>query len=192
MKRNKIYLLIGILIFVGGGVAFWRVGPESQNSNVSGANALTAESKAAPDFSLSDYEGHSHRLSELKGNVIVLHFWASWCPPCLSEIPTWVELANHFKNQPLRLVAVSLDEKWADAQKILPSAGLPENLLSLIDTQTHVPDLYGTYQYPETYVIGRDQKILVKLIGPQDWSGERITKLLDEILRRPFKPDSSS
>src|ERR1700722_18791539 len=82
--------------------------------------------KGAPTFALKDASGKIHTLSELKGSVIVLHFWASWCPPCLEEIANWIKFAEQFQGADskikVKFIAVSLDDSWTDAHKILPEA----------------------------------------------------------------------
>lgn len=138
--------------------------------------------KNAPAFQLPDATGHLHELKELQGEVLLIHFWASWCGPCLSEIPEWVELATHFKDRPLRLVAISTDRTWEDAQKILPTQKLTSRVLSLLDASLETSELYGTFQFPETYLISRDQKILMKWVGPQDWKNKRVLKLIERAL----------
>ena len=140
----------------------------------------TSQFRSAPDFVLEDSAGKKHALSDLKGTLILLHFWASWCHPCLDEVPQWLELAKVYQGRPLKLLAVSLDTSWSDALKILPDRMAASNLLSLLDPSAQVSDQYGTYGFPETYLISPDLKILVKWVGPQDWAGKEVRDLLDQ------------
>jgi thiol-disulfide isomerase/thioredoxin len=141
--------------------------------------------KAAPAFELKDDSGKTHTLSELKGNVIVLHFWASWCPPCLEEIGAWLKFAEQFQGPNTKIkakfVAVSLDESWNDAHKILPASALPSNVISLLDLSKEVPEKFGTYQFPETYLIGPDLTVVTKWVGAQNWENPGLKNILERV-----------
>jgi cytochrome c biogenesis protein CcmG/thiol:disulfide interchange protein DsbE len=142
----------------------------------------SAELRQAPAFTLKDHEGAAHTLQESRGKMRLVHFWAAWCPPCLAEIPEIVEFAGHFQNEALEVIAISLDEKWEDAEKILASAKLPGNMISLLDAKGKVSDLYGTYQYPETYLINAEGRIIAKWVGAQPWTNPRTEALLRQQL----------
>ena len=137
--------------------------------------------RSAPDFLLKDPAGRDHSLKELTGKPVVLHFWAAWCPPCLEEIPNWVALAQHYQGKPLGFIAVSLDAKWADALKVLPVDKTPANVTSLIDLSGKLSEDYGTYQFPETYLLNAKHEIVHKWVGGQNWSNPEILKALDQI-----------
>lgn len=173
--RVGIILGIGALALTGGGIYY--ITTRNQLKNIS-SNAF----HAAPAFSLPDVAGRTHGLSDYPGEVLIVHFWASWCPPCLSEIPQWVELADHFKGRPFQMIAVSEDEKWADAQKVLPSQKLASNIASVLDNKGEVADRYGSYQFPETYLLNSRHEIVAKWVGGQDWKDPRLLNFLGEII----------
>jgi peroxiredoxin len=176
MKR-WIVAVAALGVVAGGGVYFLRATGETGGTGA----------RRAPEFELRDSRGSLHRLpEELKGKTIVLHFWASWCPPCLDEIGEWTQLAEKFRGQPVALVAVSLDTKWEDALKILPEAKLPAGVLSLLDPEQKISDRFGSYQFPETYLLARDGTVAHKWVGPQDWSGEAARKLIERALASPL------
>ena len=139
---------------------------------------------SAPGFELKDASGRVHRLEELRGSVVLLHFWASWCPPCLEEIPRWLEAAPIFKDMPVKMVAISVDEKWERALGVLPTKRVPSSMISLLDPVSNVAQAYGTRQFPETYVLDRELRVLDKLIGAQDWGGSKIRFLLIKAMGR--------
>jgi thiol-disulfide isomerase/thioredoxin len=170
-------LLVGISLMILGGYVYFYAEGLGGKSEQSGR-------RQAPGFSLKDHLGHDHTLQEVKGKLVIVHFWASWCPPCLKEIPDLIEFAEAWKDKPVQILAVSLDEKWEDAEKIVISSKLPTNFTSLIDLTGHVPEAYGTYQYPETYLLDGDGKIIVKWIGAQPWSSPGMQKALTEALNR--------
>lgn len=139
--------------------------------------------RSAPAFELKDRAGRARPLTEWKGQVVLVHFWAKWCPPCLPEIPRFLKLAEAYAGRPLVLALVSLDPSWTEASQALPAA-LPDSVVPLLDPEGKVPDLFGTYQYPETYLISRDQRVLAKWVGPQDWNTPAIRELIESALSR--------
>ena len=139
--------------------------------------------RAAPPFELPDDSGNLHSLKDFKGKWVLLHFWATWCPPCIGEIPDWIELREALsKDAPIQFIAVSLDSTWEDAHRILPQSPKIRGLLSLLDSSTETPQSYGTFKYPETYLINPDQRILTKWVGPQKWSARENVEFFKKIL----------
>jgi thiol-disulfide isomerase/thioredoxin len=128
---------------------------------------------------LKDRGGSQHSLDEAHGKLVLVHFWAAWCPPCLQEIPELVEFAEKLQSESkLQIFAISMDEKWADAEKVLDSSKLPKSMISLLDGGSKISDLYGTYQFPETYLINDQGKILAKWVGAQPWSSPKTVELM--------------
>lgn len=173
--RIGIILAVIALLVTGGGIYYIT----SRNQD---GNSSSSPFRPAPGFSLQDAAGKTHDLSGYSGDVLLVHFWASWCPPCLSEIPQWVELANNFKGRPFQMIAISEDDKWADAQKVLPAEGLPSNITSLLDIKGQVADRYGSYQFPETYLLNGKHEIVAKWVGGQDWKDPKLLAFLGEII----------
>ena len=126
------------------------------------------------DFHLKDRSGSSVRLDDLKGHVVLVHFWASWCEPCVEEIPQLIDFATAEIGRPFRLVLMSNDSTWEEAETVLPKEGLPETVVALLDPQARVAERFGSYQLPETYFLGRAGEVITKWIGQQDWSDEEI------------------
>lgn len=173
-------------VFAGVGLValgYWSL-HSWQGSSQSPASSASRKFRDAPAFELKDSKGNVHRLSDFKGSFVILHFWASWCPPCLPEIPQWLELAASFQGRPVHWVAISLDSAWSDVLKVLGDEKLPSQAVSLLDETVKVPDAYGTYQFPETYLISPDQKILHKWVGPQEWNRSELNDRLRQILRQ--------
>lgn len=175
---NK-WVLLGVLALgLGlGAVSYFMGFGGSPNP---GKNAITL--REAPPFQLKDRSGKSFQLKDFEGKLVLLHFWAQWCAPCIDEIPKWAAVGEKFKGRPLQMVAISLDEKWEDAEKVLTPAMLSSQLISLLDAESKVADRYGSYQYPETYLLTPKGKILVKWVGGQDWQGASIVDMIDQAL----------
>ncbi len=141
------------------------------------------DAKPAPDFKLPDNSGKMHTLSEFKGNFVVLNFWASWCEPCVAEVPSLLNMARHYANSNLKVVAVSIDKSWEDAQKVIsPSSS---NILVLLDPKDEVAPSYGTQKIPETYIINPEGKIVAKFIGSRKWDSQLFIRYFGQLMQQP-------
>ncbi len=176
-KNYRIVLLLGV-VSAGSIAAALCWNGSSQNSN------SQYIAKQAPSFDLPDSTGKRHSLQEFKGQWVMVHFWATWCAPCLSEIPNWVELENLFKSDPIRFIAMSEDSNWNDAHKSLPSEKLPTNVVSLLDADATVSDRFGTFQFPETYLIDPQQRVRFKWVGSQDWKRVETLNFIRNFLQK--------
>lgn len=145
--------------------------------------APAVEGSLAPDFTLNDLSGRPVQLSSLKGKVVLLNFWATWCPPCREEIPSMFRLNQAMQGKPFQMLAVSIDEGGKDAvQAFFKKGGAA--LPALLDTDGKVARRYGTTGVPETFVIDAKGVIMKKIIGPIDWSSPQVLAALDDLTRR--------
>jgi peroxiredoxin len=150
---------------------------------VLGAGTLLAAplepGSAAPDWKLQDLDGKSVQLSDFKGKVVVLDFWATWCPPCRAEIPGFIALQNEYKDKGLVVVGVSLDQGGPGVVSSFAKAqGMNYPILMGTDD---VAAQYGDIQaIPTTFVIDRTGKVVAKHIGGTDQATfeDEIKKLL--------------
>ena len=124
-----------------------------------------------PEVVLPDLEGGSFRLAERRGSVVVLNFWASWCPPCVEEMPSLEKLHQTLGGKGLQVVAVSVDERPEDIELFREEHGLSFTILH--DRQAELSHSLQTFKYPETYVVDREGKLAAKIIGPRDWISPR-------------------
>jgi peroxiredoxin len=139
------------------------------------------EGKSAPDFTLNDLSGRPVQLSSLKGKVVLLNFWATWCPPCREEIPSMVRLNQSMQGKEFQMLAVSIDEGGKDAVVDFFKKGKVA-LPALLDTEGKVSRRYGTTGVPETFVIDRKGVILKKVVGSMDWSSPEVLAALNELI----------
>ena len=138
----------------------------------------------AADFALPDMAGRTHTLSELRGKVVFLNLWATWCPPCLAEMPSIEALHRRFRNRDLVVLAVSEDAEGSAAVKpFVDQLGLTFPIL--LDPEGSLSPRYGVTGFPETFVIGRDGRVIEHFIGPTDWSSAARFNYFDAILRQP-------
>jgi thiol-disulfide isomerase/thioredoxin len=145
------------------------------------ASALDADplgSGAAPTFSLPQRDGKQFDLSAYRGKVVLLNFWATWCPPCREEEPSLRKLAQVIDPKKFQLVAVSVDEAgWPVVDKFF--AGKPPPYAVALDQGASVSQQYGTTKFPESYLIDASGNLRLKFIGPRNWTDPAVFQLLD-------------
>ena len=144
--------------------------------------------KTGPDFTIQDSD-HSVSLSQYRGKIVVLNFWATWCAPCLEEMPSLVELQRRMREQGKDVVvlAVSVDDDADDYHKFLKDHSI--DLLTVREAGERtdkgvfapVSERYGTIKVPETYIIDRNGMILRKFIGSVDWGQQEIVEYLTRL-----------
>lgn len=132
------------------------------------------------DFALT-LDGKPARLSDLRGQVVVLNFWATWCPPCVDEAPSLNALQRRIAPLGGTVLGISLDEDQAAYENFLKTyqLGFP----NFRDPSKKIALDYGTTMYPETYIIDRKGRLDRKIIGPQDWTSPELTTYLDSVLK---------
>jgi peroxiredoxin len=133
---------------------------------------------AAPDFTVQDAE-RSVSLNQFRGQVVVLNFWATWCPPCVEETPSLVNMADRMKSKGVTVVGVSVDVDGGAYKKFISDHRV--DYLTVRDADHKSSDLYGTFKYPETYIIDRKGVVRRKFLGAVDWNSKEVTDYLDKI-----------
>ncbi len=142
----------------------------------------------ARGFLLHDLEGNPHSLGDLRGRVVFLNFWATWCPPCVEEIPSMLSLARGQSQDEFIMLAVTQDDDHDALISFLREAGMTSNdVLILQDPGGELTRAYGTQLLPETYVIDRAGTVVARFMGPRDWSSEPALRLIQRLLRPPWK-----
>ncbi len=141
----------------------------------------TLAGKTAPTFNFA-LDGKSMKISDLHGKVVVLNFWASWCPPCVEETPALNRLQAAIAPQGGMVLGVSVDDSEANYQKFLrdQSVAFP----TYRDAAQKINLEYGTTIFPETYIIDREGKIARKVIGPQEWDRGENYAFLESLLQK--------
>ena len=143
---------------------------------------VAQEGSQAPDFTLKTLDGQEVTLSSLKGKVVLLNFWATWCPPCREEVPSMVKLNAAMENKPFRMLAVSIDEGGEKAVEAYFSES-GNTLPALLDPGRAVGKIYGITGVPETFIIDMQGVIRKKVIGPMDWSNPEVIGYLDGLAK---------
>jgi peroxiredoxin len=143
-----------------------------------------------PDFILPDLEGKSHRLADLRGRVVVLNFWATWCPPCIDEMPSLQRLHRALADRGIAVLAVSVDERFSDVSAFARKFQLTFTVLH--DEGKKVSRKYQTFKYPETYILDREGRLKTKVVGPRDWAAPTVIRDMVELLKEEPPPAATS
>ncbi|MEA3361834.1 MAG: TlpA disulfide reductase family protein [Thermodesulfobacteriota bacterium] len=132
----------------------------------------------APDFTLTDMQGQQVSLSQFRGKVVVLNFWATWCPPCREEMPSMEQLYRDFKDKGLVMLAVNVDENGKKAvSQFLQKT--PHSFPILLDSENIAQNAYGVFRFPESFIIDRNGVVVEKIIGGRDWLSGSTFKLIN-------------
>ena len=138
------------------------------------------EKALAPDFLLKDLHGKTVRLHDLKGKVILLNFWATWCPSCRLEMPSMESLHKEFSSQGLAVLALANRESAEDVRSFYKEHNL--TFPALLDENAEAAELYQTWSLPTTFLINKRGYVVGKVIGYRDWHSDQSKALFDQLL----------
>lgn len=159
MIRNILFVLGGLIVIA----ALTLAAPYWLKTNRADFIVLQQGAPIA-DFAFETIDGKNHHLSDFKGNPIIIHFWATWCPPCIIELPELVAMAR--KNPDITLITISTDRSKTAMTKFLDKLDLPDNVLRVYDgDKTITETMFATYQLPETIILNNDLTYRDKIIG---------------------------
>ena len=133
---------------------------------------------AAPEFTIQDND-RKVSLDEFRGKIVVLNFWATWCPPCVDEMPSLVQMQQKMRNKGVEVLAISVDADQSAYQNFLKEYKV--DLLTVRDPAQKSNNLYGTFKFPETYIIDRQGILRRKFIGAIDWGQPEIVDYLAKL-----------
>jgi peroxiredoxin len=136
----------------------------------------------APPLILKRVGGGEVDLVQLKGKVVLVNFWATWCEPCRAEMPDFEKLYRKMEGKPFELLAVSVDMKDEKVKEM--ARGMNLSFPILHDPSEKSARTWGTIMFPETYLIGPDGVIADKFIGAKDWASEEIVNKLEKLMPR--------
>ncbi|HUA83128.1 MAG TPA: TlpA disulfide reductase family protein [Bryobacteraceae bacterium] len=172
MKKTTDWLLLGSIVLLGAALV-WVVGGTLQPK-------ITNAGDTAPNFKVLADDGKTITRSDFGGKLLVLNFWASWCPPCVAETPSLEQFAKEFAPQGVVVVGVSSDTNADRYHQFIKRYGI--SFETAMDPSADISASYGTFQIPETYIIDRNGKVLEKVISDQNWMDPeflaRIRKML--------------
>ncbi len=168
--------LVIVLLFVAYGL-MTRQSPET-------ASALPRLGQPVADFSLPNLQGRMISLSSLKGKVVFLNVWATWCQPCIDEMPAIQRLHEQLQPRGLEVITVSIDPLGDQiVDPFVKRYGL--SFPVLLDMKSQIQKLYGTAGVPESFIIDKNGHLVEKVIGPRDWTHPKVMAMFQRLLETP-------
>ena len=143
--------------------------------------AASTAAGPAPDFTLKSNSGKNIKLSELRGQVVMINFWASWCGPCRQEMPLLDQLYQRYQPMGFTLLGVNVEEDSSAADKILKE--IPVSFPVLYDNKSKVSESYQVQAMPSTFLIDRDGKLRYLHKGYRPGTEEDYQKQIRELIR---------
>lgn len=162
MKRILLLIVVGLFLLPTCYVLAGTSRPEAEP--VSGVTV----GGVAPDVSLKTLDGKTVSLSEYRGKVVVLNFWATWCPPCRAEMPSMDRLNKAMLGLDFVMLAVNVEEDGAQVVGEFLQRN-PHSFSVLLDSEAKAQYAYGVFRFPETFIINKDGVILNHILGAREW-----------------------
>lgn len=171
-------VLIVLLVLVGGGAYLYFNLPSTTEVV---ATAVVA-GDVAPDFQLEDTKGNRVSLSALRGKVVMVNFWATWCPPCKEEMPSMEKLNKIMAGEDFVMLAINTEE---NGRSVVPAflKNNPHDFTVLYDDKGTVQQQYGVYRLPESFIIRKDGTVDKKVIGAIDWASQKTIAYFKELVK---------
>jgi len=141
-----------------------------------------AGSPPAPQFSLQDIDGETHRLSDYRGKVVIVNFWATWCPPCREEMPSMQRAWKRLQDDDVVILAIDVGE---DEDTIFTfTADYPVDFPLLMDSDSRVTGEWPVRGLPTSFVIDPEGRIAYRAIGTRDWEHPALLEVLTSLHQR--------
>ncbi len=134
----------------------------------------------APQFSIVSETGQPISRDSFGGKLLVLNFWATWCPPCVEEMPSLNEFHKQLRAAGVVVLAVSVDQNEPAYKRFIERYGLQFQVAR--DAEANISASFGTYRYPETYVINSRGEVLEKFIGEENWADPRLIERIKKLM----------
>ena len=174
-------LLIAMMVTVPGVLTLLQQGGYWADGTTTPAMPMSSRTVVAPDFALRDLDGTMRDLASFRGRVVLLHFWATWCQPCQTEMLSMFGLHQTYKDAGLEVVAVASDVQGVEVvQPFVDRRHL--RFTTLLDTLGQVTRLYGVTSLPTTYLLDREGRVVTVTIGGYDWAKADARALIASLL----------
>ena len=185
-----IYRILAIIIIIASTIGYSHYQKNSLNFQLASENSTESVLSTSPDAQFETLDGSPFKLSDLfrdqRVDLLMVHFWGTWCGPCEAELPELLRLINRFDGQPnVKFLLVATNDEVIAVKKHLKSLKIPEmaSVYWLVDNKNVHRDAFGTTRVPETYVFSSDKTTLRKFVGPQEWNKTMFFQTFDELLQ---------
>jgi len=149
------------------------------------SHSLTLQApRPAPALKLKDLDGRLHDLAQLKGKVVLINFWATWCPPCRREMPSMERLAQAFKDKPFVVLAVDVGEDPDTIEAFNSELDTVPTFPILLDTRSHVMRAWKVAGLPTTFLVDKQGRIVATAIGGREFDHPAMVQAVRELLRK--------
>lgn len=181
LKASIVTLFAAGLLFAG--FSLWRDSTNTESDRPSLTRLEQMETIGAPEINLQTIEGKDFKLSDLKGQVVLLNFWASWCGPCLEEFPSMIQLIKSL-NGGLKLVAIAQDNEKSEIEAFLKAfpESKQESIIILWDKDHEVAKQYAVDRLPETFILNKEHKLSRKISGSINWNSNEATTFMQNLI----------
>ena len=136
-----------------------------------------------PDFTLSDMQGKAHSLSDYKGKVVMLNFWATYCGPCIKEMPSMQRLKQKMAGKPFAILAIDMAEEKADVEAFFEKHKIKVDFSILIDPEGEVVEQWMISAVPTTFILDPAGKIRYALYGGLEWDNDEVIGTLNGLMK---------
>ena len=180
-KVSVIFALCAAFLMLAPMQAEAQVSAEAASALRAANISVSAQRTDPRDFTLPFLSGGSAALSAYRGKVVILNFWATWCPPCRAEMPSMETLYQRFKDQGLEILAVDSGEEILTVRQFIRRNGYTFPVM--LDRDSRVSDTYGIQAIPTTYILDREGKIIGSIVGSLSWDNPRVIAAIDALLK---------
>ena len=132
------------------------------------------------DFSLSDFKDKAHSLADYRGKVVLINFWASWCPPCIYEMPELTRLQQQLADRPFEIIAINVGEKKYKVRKFAKLINL--ELQVLLDTSNQAFNDWDVKTLPTSFLVDADGRVRHKIRGNPGWEQQQTIALIEQLI----------
>ena len=179
-------VVVGVAILLWLGWVSWEKRLTGASSEANGILSMKEmEQQGIPKISGTDIFGQKFSSEEMKGEIVVINFWASWCGPCVQEVPSLLKLMKEYQGK-IRLIAISEDSSVEDIQVFLKSFPDFKNVQTNIfwDEKHEFMKMFDVKALPESYVADKDLKLVKKLTGALDWYTPEAKEYIKGVLEK--------
>ena len=138
------------------------------------------------DFSLLDFRDKAHSLADYQNKVVLINFWASWCPPCIYEMPELTRLKQHMAGKPFEIIAINVGEKKYKVRKFTKLVNF--ELQVLLDTSNKAFNDWDVVTLPTSFLVGADGRVRHKIRGNPGWEQQETISLIEQLIAESATP----